>query len=74
MMDGTTPVSEQIIQQVPASWQVVTTGDFYGNGKDDIVSQNTINGSAAIWQMNGPTPTAETVFATPPASWHVIPG
>jgi uncharacterized repeat protein (TIGR03803 family) len=74
MMDGATPVSEQVIQQVPTSWQVVTTGDFFGNGKDDIVRQNTNNGSAAIWQMNGPTPTAETVFATPPASWHVIPG
>jgi hypothetical protein len=74
MMDGAIPVSTQVIQQVPASWQVVTTGDFYGTGKDDIVWQNTANGQAAIWQMNGPTPTAETVFATPPAGWHVIPG
>jgi uncharacterized protein (DUF427 family) len=73
MMNGTSAISEQVIQQVPASWHVVTTGDFLGNGKDDILWQNT-NGQAAIWSMNGATPTAETVFASPPSNWHVIPG
>jgi hypothetical protein len=37
MMNGITPVTEHIIGQVAPSWHAIATGDFSGNGIDDIV-------------------------------------
>ena len=37
---------------VPATWTVVGTGDFNGDGKTDILWRDTI-GNTAIWFMNG---------------------
>ena len=34
------------------SWQIKATGDFNGDGKSDILWQNT-DGTPAIWLMNG---------------------
>ena len=46
--------------------------DFPGNGKSDILWQNT-SGQAAIWLMNGTTPTSEAVAGPNPGpSWKVI--
>jgi hypothetical protein len=35
------------------SWQVEGTGDFNGDGKSDILWQNTSSGQTQIWMMNG---------------------
>jgi serralysin len=53
------------------SWHVIGTGDFNGDGKSDILFQNT-NGSVAIWLMNGTTPTAEPFVQTVDPSWQAV--
>ena len=51
---------------------MIGSGDFTGNGKSDILWQNT-DGQAAIWLMNGATPTSEPLVATNPGpDWHVV--
>ena len=51
---------------------MVGTGDFNGDGKSDILFQNT-GGQVTIWLMTGATPTTEAlVGANPGPSWHVI--
>jgi uncharacterized protein (DUF427 family) len=80
MMNGTTPTSETIIATPPASWHVITTSDFIGNGNDDIVWQyenasnpaDPNNGEMAIWVMNGAQPTDEVIVTNQGPSWHII--
>ncbi len=49
-----------------------TARDFNGDGKSDILWQNT-DGQAAVWLMNGATPTNEAlVGGNPGPSWNVI--
>lgn len=36
-----------------ASWQMITSGDFNGDGKDDMLWRNTSTGDNSIWLMNG---------------------
>ena len=54
------------------SWQIKGTGDFNGDGKSDILWQNT-DGTAAIWLMNGMNATAVGAVGpfNPGPSWHI---
>ena len=47
------------------SWHAIGTGDFNGDGKSDILLQNT-SGHVAIWEMNGATPTTEALVGAIP--------
>ena len=47
------------------------TSDFNGDGKSDILFQNT-NGAVDIWTMNGTAPTSEKLVQALDLSWHVI--
>jgi hypothetical protein len=48
------------------------TSDFNGEGKSDILFQNT-NGQAAVWLINGTTPISEPLVGSNPGpSWQVI--
>ncbi|MBV9978310.1 MAG: VCBS repeat-containing protein [Hyphomicrobiales bacterium] len=59
-----------------ASWNVAGIGDFNGDGKSDILWQNT-NGSLIDWTMNGSQITAAQNVTlggtpvTPDASWRI---
>jgi len=62
-------------QNVPTSWHVVGTGDFNGDGKDDIVWRND-NGSFTEWLANGNgsggfSSNDANAFQNVPTSWHV---
>jgi serralysin len=73
LMNGTTATAEPIIANPGPNWHVLSTGDFNGDGKSDILWQNT-NGQAAIWEMSGTTPLAEPIIANPGPSWHILNG
>src|SRR5207344_1168292 len=58
---------------VPTSWQVVGTGDFNGDGRDDVIWRND-NGSFTEWlgQANGGFVSNDAhAWNNLPTSWHV---
>jgi hypothetical protein len=44
---------------------VIATGDFNGDGKSDIVLQNSTTSDIAVWLMNGMTITGGSVIGSP---------
>ena len=59
----------------PTSWSIVGTGDFNGDGRDDILWRNT-NGTVTDWlgNANGSfTPNDAAAAQLVPTNWHVQP-
>src|SRR5256885_866465 len=56
--------------QVGTDWHVAGVGDFNGDGRDDILWQNS-SGLIASWQMNGETVTGSTFYGSGPREWHI---
>jgi hypothetical protein len=54
-MNGTTSVGWGLIVSDAgnAAWTVAGVGDFNGDGKADILWQNTSTGMVTMWLMNG---------------------
>src|SRR5262249_33271159 len=71
LMNGTTPIAEAGLGNPGASWRIVTSRDVNGDGKADLIWQNS-DGTPGIWLMNGTAPLAEAGFASPGASWHLV--
>ncbi len=79
LMDGTNTVSTATLW--PATnpgdwdWEPVATGDFNGDGKQDIVWRNSIRGRVIVWFMDGVNRTGTAVLwpATNPADSVWIP-
>jgi hypothetical protein len=54
------------------SWKLVGTGDFNGDGKSDLLWQNT-SGQVAIWEMDGTNVIdSAKVGPNPGPSWKVV--
>jgi translation initiation factor IF-1 len=53
-LNGATLVDFDFITPVPdKNWTMVASGDFNGDGKDDLLWRNYTTGDNAIWLMNG---------------------
>ena len=54
-------------------WQIKGTGEFNGDGKDDIMWQGQ-DGTAAVWLMNGTIATVVGAVGpfNPGATWDII--
>jgi hypothetical protein len=56
----------------PTQWQIAGTGDFYGNGTDDILLRNSANGQVNIWQMsNGQIINNTDIGPVDPTQWQI---
>ena len=71
LMNGPTPIAEVGLSNPGASWHVVTSRDVNGDGKADLIWQNS-DGTPGIWLMNGTTPIAEAGLANPGTAWKLI--
>ena len=77
LMNGTTPVTQNVIGFFSAAWQIAgtsslvqSTGDFDGDGKADMLWRNS-DGTVVMWLMNGTTPTTQAVIGTIDTAWQI---
>jgi FG-GAP repeat len=60
------------LPQKAISWHIASTGDFDGNGRDDILWRND-NGAASIWD-NAQIGSAHIISGAGdvPNDWHIV--
>jgi hypothetical protein len=57
------------LASVPVNWRVAQTGDYDGDGKSDLLWEDTASaGNVAIWFMNGVTVSSGASVGTLPSS------
>jgi hypothetical protein len=75
LMNGTTIASQGEVGAVSPSsgWNIVGVGDFNGDGKADILWQNSTSGEVYIWLMSGTTIASQGTPATvsPSSGWSI---
>ena len=72
---GFTPNNGNAAGVVPVAWQIVGTGDFNGDGRDDILWRHT-DGTLSNWlatAAGGFTPNDANAATPVPTAWHVQP-
>ena len=55
-----------------AAWHAVSDGDFNGDGKPDILFQNSSTGQLAIWLMNGTTAGSGVLLPNAPSGYNAV--
>jgi len=63
------------VANVPIDWMVVRTGDFNGDGRDDILWRNATTGTVVDWLSNGDGTFASNDAHTGeviPTNWHIV--
>ena len=63
-----------IYRNVPVEWKVVSVTDYTGDGKPDLIWQNTTTGDVVYWQMNGTQWAGKWNYIahTVPTQWTLI--
>jgi hypothetical protein len=55
---------------IPTAFSIVQTGDYNGDGKSDLLWQDT-NGDTSIWFMNGVTVSSGGAVGTISTPWTI---
>jgi hypothetical protein len=71
-MNGMTLTAGRIIGSPGTNWVAMGSSDFNGDGRFDVLLQNTTNGNVAIWELNGFTITSGVVIGSPTTAWSVV--
>jgi hypothetical protein len=71
LWNGTSVTGQATFANPGANWHVIASRDVNGDGKADLIWQNT-DGTPGIWLMNGTTPMAEVGLTNPGANWRVV--
>jgi hypothetical protein len=71
LWNGSAPTAEIGLTNPGASWHIITSRDVNGNGKADLIWQNS-DGTPGIWLMNGTTPIAEMGLTNPGPTWKLV--
>jgi hypothetical protein len=73
-MDHTTIAASTLVTAMPFAWEPEGSGDFDGDGNDEILWQNRQTGEVAMWTMSGGTLLNGSVFYTlTDLNWTVQP-
>ena len=62
--------SGHVLSTAAAGWTAVGTGDFTGNGTDDVLLQN--GGTVVDWMMKNGVYQSGNVLTTGAAGWKVV--
>ena len=71
LMNGTQPLSDTDLGNVPTSWTIVGQCQLNNSGYADLIWRNT-NGDVAIWLMNGTQILSAPDLANVPLSWTIV--
>ena len=75
LMNGTTKTSGNVVGTPDTNWMVKGAEDFNGDGKSDILWQNSSTGQTAIWLMSGTSVLSKTTLSTNlGTAWSTIVG
>jgi hypothetical protein len=72
MSNGEVVANTDLCNVDPTQWQIAGTGDFNGDGTDDILLRNSANGQVNIWEMNNNQIVANIDLANvDPTQWQI---
>jgi hypothetical protein len=60
-----------VVATIPSSWHILGTGDFNGDGKSDVLLENT-SGQVGIWLMNGTQIATAAIVGSMTSDWHIV--
>ena len=64
-------VSIEWIGNQGSGWKIETTGDYNGDGKDDILWHNDTSGQTVEWLMNGAQVASIVDLGKVPTTWSI---
>jgi hypothetical protein len=70
-MNGTQIAASNPVGSPGASWHVTSIGDYNGDGKSDILMQNSATGGIWQWLMNGNQIVGTNSVGNPGTNWTV---
>jgi hypothetical protein len=63
--------SSEVLGVVANTWSIVESGDFNGDGKDDLLWRNTATNDVAIWFLNGTQVSSQANNGTVAPDWTI---